>query len=129
MEETIVNKLEKSLSSDALLKLVETSLDDNKAQALTVIDLAGKSTIADHMVIVTGTSSRQISAMADYLVQDLKAAGYENIIVDGQSQGDWVLVDIGDIIVHLFRPEVREFYNLEKMWDVDMPTTEAIMHA
>lgn len=129
MEETIVNKLEKSLSSDALLKLVETSLDDNKAQALTVIDLAGKSTIADHMVIVTGTSSRQISAMADYLVQDLKAAGYENIIVDGQSQGDWVLVDIGDIIVHLFRPEVREFYNLEKMWDVDMPESEAIMHA
>jgi len=126
---TIVTQSQKNIPSEALLKLVEKSLDDNKAQALTVIDLAGKSTIADYMVIVTGTSSRQISAMADYLVQDLKAAGYENIIVDGQSQGDWVLVDIGDIIVHLFRPEVREFYNLEKMWDGDMPHVEATLHA
>ncbi len=89
--------------------------------------MAGKSTIADHMVIASGTSSRQISAMADYLVQDLKKAGYVNVIVDGQSQGDWVLIDAGDIIVHLFRPEVREFYNLEKIWDVDMPAAgEAI---
>ncbi len=100
--------------------MVEASLDGNKAQDLITIDLAGKSTIADYMLIATGTSSRQISAMADYLVQDLKGEGYENIIIDGQAQGDWVLIDVGDIIVHLFRPEVREFYNLEQMWTVEM---------
>ena len=104
-----------------MLKIVETSLDDDKAQALTVIDLAGKSSIADYMVIATGTSARQVSAMADHVLEKLKDGGCEGVTIDGKSQGDWVLIDSGDVIVHLFRPEVREFYNLEKMWGVEMP--------
>ena len=109
------------MSSDALLEIVENSLDDDKAQAVTVINLSGKSSIADYMVIASGTSSRQVAAIADHLVERLKAAGETHINTDGKSQGDWVLIDIGDVIVHVFRPEVREFYNLEKMWGVDMP--------
>ena len=122
---TIASKSWKPESSDTLLSLVETSLDDDKAQALTVIDLTGKSTIADYMVIASGTSARQVSAMADHLVTHLKEAGHAGATVDGLAQGDWVLIDAGDIIVHLFRPEVREFYNLEKMWGVEMPDTAA----
>jgi len=105
----------------ALKALVEKSLDDDKAQAVTVIDLAGKSTIADHMVIASGTSRRQVSAMADHLMERIKAAGSVSPVMDGEEQGDWVLIDAGDVIVHLFRPEVRDFYNLEKMWGADMP--------
>lgn len=103
-------------------------MDDDKAQALTVIDLAGKSSIADYMVIASGTSSRQVAAMADHLVEKLKGAS-SDVSMDGQSQGDWVLIDAGDIIVHLFRPEVRAFYNLEKMWGIDMPEAANVVHA
>lgn len=105
----------------ALKALVEKSLDDDKAQAVTVIDLDGKSSIADHMVIASGTSRRQVSAMADHLMERIKATGSVSPVIDGEEQGDWVLIDAGDVIVHLFRPEVREFYNLEKMWGADMP--------
>lgn len=101
----------------ALLKdLVVNSLEDDKAQAITVIDLAGKSTLADYMVIASGTSARHLSAVSDHLVERLKAGGAAKAVVDGKEQGDWVLIDAGDLIVHLFRPEVREFYNLEKLW-------------
>lgn len=106
---------------DALLGLIETSLDDDKAQAVTVIELRGKTTIADHMVIASGTSSRQVVSMADHLLEKLKAEGVQGATVEGLSQGDWVLIDAGDVVVHLFRPEVRSFYNLEKMWGVAMP--------
>jgi len=106
---------------DVLKSVVEKSLDDDKAQAVTVIDLAGKSTIADHLVIASGTSSRQVAAMADHLMERIKQAGVTHPVIDGQGQGDWVLIDAGDIIVHLFRPEVRAFYNLEKMWGVALP--------
>lgn len=105
------------------------SLDDNKAQAVTVVDLTGKSSIADHMIIASGTSARAIAAMADHLVEDLKEAGYKGATVDGKNQGDWVLIDAGDVIVHLFRPEVRAFYNLEKMWGAAMPEPVAALHA
>jgi len=92
------------------------SLDDDKAQDIVVIDLAGKSSLADHMVICTGTSQRHIAAMAEHLRERLKAAGVGKLAIEGLPQGDWVLVDGGDIIVHIFRPEVRTFYDLEKMW-------------
>lgn len=108
-------------SSESLLSLVETSLDDDKAQAVTVIDLAGKSTIADHMIIASGTSSRQVAAMADHLVEKMHATGIKGATVDGKDQGDWVLIDAGAVIVHLFRPEVRSFYNLEKLWGAPAP--------
>ncbi len=117
------------MSSDALLKFVENSLDDDKAQAVTVIDLEGKSSIADYMVVASGTSSRQVASISDHLVERLKAAGETGIGVDGKSQGDWVLIDIGDVVVHVFRPEVREFYNLEKMWGVEMPETAPTFQA
>lgn len=122
----IASKNGKANPSNALLKLIETSLDDDKAQAVTVIDLAGKSSIADYMVIASGTSSRQVAAMADHLVEKIKGGGEEGATIDGKAQGDWILVDAGDVIVHLFRPEVRAFYNLEKMWGIDMPEEIAI---
>ena len=98
-----------------LLDLVITSLDDDKAQDIVVIDLAGKSSMADHMVICTGTSQRHIGAMAEHLREQLKSTGGK-VAIEGLPQGDWVLIDGGDVIVHMFRPEVRTFYNLEKMW-------------
>ncbi len=93
-----------------------TSLEDDKAQDIVVIDLAGKSSMADHMLVCTGTSQRHVGAMAEHLRERLKAAGIRKIAIEGVTQGDWVLIDGGDIIVHLFRPEVRSFYDLEKMW-------------
>jgi ribosome-associated protein len=99
---------------------VTGSLDDDKAEDIVAIDLAGKSSIGDHMVIATGRSNRQVSAMADHLIGKLKQTGVRRISVEGMTTGDWVLIDAGDIIVHLFRPEVREFYALEKMWGVDV---------
>ena len=111
-------------SASGLLSLVESSLEDDKAQEISCIDLHGKTTFADQMVIASGTSSRQIAAMADHLVERLKAAGHEGATVDGKNQGDWILVDAGDVIVHLFRPEVREFYRLERLWGDDAPSDE-----
>ncbi len=104
-----------------LLELVLSCLDDRKAEDITVIDLAGKTSIGDHMIIASGRSNRQVAAMADHLVSGLKDAGYGTARVEGLPQADWVLIDAGDVIVHLFRPEVREFYNLEKMWSLDLP--------
>jgi ribosome-associated protein len=105
--------------------LVVNSLEDDKAQAISVIDLAGKSTLADYMVIASGTSARHLAAMSDHLVERLKAGGATKALVDGKDQGDWVLIDAGDVIVHLFRPEVREFYNLEKLWNAGSTTAPA----
>lgn len=97
------------------MDLVIDTLDGDKATDITVIDLRGKSSIADHMVIATGTSTRQVGAMAEHVMERLKASGL-GVAAEGMPQCDWVLIDGGDIIVHLFRPEVRAFYNLEKMW-------------
>ena len=108
-------------ASESLLEIVEATLDDDKAQDVRTIALEGKSTIADYMVIATGTSQRQVSAMAEHLLEKLKAAGQKGVSVEGRSQGDWVLIDAGEVVLHLFRPEVRAFYNLEKMWGIDMP--------
>ena len=118
-EMTIPTK-NKSLARDDLLDLVTESLDDDKAEDVVAIDLAGKSSIGDHMVIASGRSTRQVAAMADHLIVKLKQTGIGRVNVEGLRTGDWVLIDAGDIIVHLFRPEVREFYALEKMWGVDV---------
>lgn len=99
-----------------MLELVAASLDDDKALDPVVIDLGGKTSIADHMVVASGTSQRHVAAMADHLLEKLKRQGRKGLAVEGLSQADWVLIDVGDVIVHLFRPEVRAFYGLEKMW-------------
>lgn len=105
----------------ALTNLVVTSLDSDKAEDIVVIDLAGKSSMADGMVITSGRSARHVVSLAEHLMDRLKAEGYRDVHSEGLPTGDWVLIDAGDIIVHLFRPEIRTFYNLEKMWDTAMP--------
>lgn len=97
-------------------EMVLTSLDDDQAQEIVSIPLEGKSSIADHMVIASGRSTRQVAAMAQKLAERLKKAGRGSPRIEGLPAADWVLVDAGDVIVHLFRPEVRTFYNLERMW-------------
>ncbi len=101
---------------DSLHALVLTSLDDDQAQEVVSIPLEGKSSIADHMVIASGRSTRQVTAMAQKLAERIKKAGFGHCRIEGLPAADWVLVDAGDIVIHLFRPEVRSFYNLERMW-------------
>ena len=96
--------------------LVLTSLDDDQAQEVVSIPLEGKSSIADHMVIASGRSTRQVAAMAQKLAERIKQAGMGPVRLEGLPAADWVLIDAGDVVVHLFRPEVRSFYNLERMW-------------
>jgi ribosome-associated protein len=112
-------------AADALLRLVERSLDDDKAVDVAVLSLAGKTSIADYMVVASGRSQRQVGAMAEHLAQRIKKEGLGAAKVEGMPQNDWVLVDAGDVIVHLFRPEVRTFYNLEKMWAADFDAEAA----
>ncbi|MDF2095427.1 ribosome silencing factor [Aquibaculum arenosum] len=95
---------------------MEASLSDDKAEDIVVIDLSGRSSFADYMVIASGRSTRQVASIVEHLRERLKAAGVQDIAVEGLTQGDWVLLDAGDAVVHVFRPELREFYNLEKMW-------------
>ncbi|HEY1612186.1 MAG TPA: ribosome silencing factor [Rhizomicrobium sp.] len=104
-----------------LLSRILTSLDDDKAEDITTIELRGRSSLADAIVIATGRSQRHVSAIAEHLARRLKEAGYGTRPVDGLNSGDWVLVDAGDIIVHVFRPEVRTYYDLEGMWSVGEP--------
>ena len=101
---------------EALHKLVLSSLDDDQAVETVTIPLAGKSSFADHMVIASGRSTRQVASMASKLVERIKAETGRSARVEGLPTADWVLIDAGDVIVHLFRPEVRSFYNLERMW-------------
>ena len=100
----------------ALLGLAEKTLEDGKAEDLVVIDLQGKSAIADYMVIATGRSQRQVVALAERMLEALRENGHGRAPCEGLRHGDWVLIDAGDVIIHLFRPETRAFYNLEKMW-------------
>ncbi len=101
-----------------LLTRILASLDDDKAENIVTIDLEGRSALCDAAVIASGRSSRHVAAMADHLARRLKENGYGTRPVSGAGQGDWVLVDAGDVIVHIFRPEVREYYDLEGMWSV-----------
>lgn len=103
------------------------TLDEGQADAVVTIDLEGKTSIADHMVVASGRSARQVGALTQHLVERLKAPGAAGPRVQGAAQGDWVVIDAGDIIVHLFRPEVREFYNLERMWSLDLPGERAAL--
>ncbi len=105
--------------------MVLASLEESKAEDIVSISIAGKSALGDHMIIASGRSSRHVSAICDHLLRELKSQGHGSAKVEGLSNGDWVLIDTGDIIIHVFRPEVREFYNIEKMWmtpDVDEGT-------
>jgi len=114
----------KAKAPNPVVTLVELSLDADKAEEIVTIDLTAKTSIADYMVIATGRSQRQLAAMADHLVVKLKDRGLVPVPVEGKDQGDWVLIDAGDVIVHLFRPEARALYNLEKMWAMDWPEAE-----
>ena len=96
-------------------------LDDAKAENIVTIDIRGKSSIGDYMIVATGRSDRHVGAIADQVQKKLKETGHGHAKVEGQPQCDWVLIDAGAIIVHVFRPEVREFYNLEKMWSAERP--------
>jgi ribosome-associated protein len=104
------------VTSEELLARILKSLDDDKAEDIVQIDLRGKSAIGDYMVICSGRSSRQVAAIAEKLVDALKQDFGRLSKIEGKDAGDWVLIDTGDVIVHVFRPEVREFYQLEKMW-------------
>ena len=113
----IKNKLN---SVEKVLELVKTSLDDGKAEDVIVIDLEGKSSIASYMVVASGNSNRHVASLAENLQLKLKENGCASIS-EGLEKADWVLVDAYDVIVHIFRPEVREFYSLEKMWSAVKP--------
>ena len=106
---------------------IENILDNNKAQNIIAISLKNKSYIADYMIIASGTSSRHIQALSEILVSELKKLGLENCKMEGRDSNDWKLVDTQDIIVHIFHPDKREFYDLEKMWSEEMPKEKAMI--
>ncbi len=116
-----IGTAKKTLTPGELLALIQSILEDDKAEDLVTIDLTDKTSLADHMIIATGSSSRRVASMAEHIVEKLKDAGQGRAMAEGKEQGDWVLVDAGDVIVHLFRPEVRAFYNIEQMWGVENP--------
>ena len=103
---------------EAALTAILTSLDDSKAEDVVTIDIEGKSAMCDRLVIASGRSHRHVAALAEHLLTAIKDAGHGVARVEGMPNADWVLIDQGDVIVHLFRPEVRAFYNIEKMWQV-----------
>ena len=107
-----------------MLDRVTIWLDDAKAEKIVSIDLKGKSSLGDFMVIATGRSDRHVGAIADQLRKNLKDAGVSSVRVEGLETCDWVLIDAGDILIHVFRAEVRDFYNLEKMWSANRPTDQ-----
>ena len=110
---------------DELQKIIVDSLEDDKAEAVVAIDLAGRASFADCMVIGTGIADRQIAAMATHLEEKLHAAGIKRVQIEGAGGSDWVLIDAGDIIIHLFKPEARELYGLERMWGADLDEAPA----
>ena len=108
-------------------KNIEKILDSNKAQNITSIDLKNKSYIADYMIIASGTSSRHLQSLSEILVSELKKIGLDNCRIEGKESKDWKLVDTHDIIVHIFHPEKRQFYDLEKMWSEEIPKEKAFI--
>jgi ribosome-associated protein len=114
-------------AEDKVLSLIERTLEDGKAEDVVVIDLTEKSSFADSMVIATGRSQRQVTALAQHLRRALETHGIKRLSTEGEKQGDWVLIDAGDVIIHLFRPEVRAFYNLEKMWGAALPESSLVV--
>ena len=115
MQPTAQNSAEET-TSELLLDRILTSLKNDKAEDIVQIDLRGKSSIGDYMIVASGRSSRQVTAISEKLVDNIEKDFGRSSKVEGKNAGDWVLIDTGDVIVHVFRPEVREFYQLEKMW-------------
>lgn len=122
----ILAKTPPTHSVEELKAIIEASLDDDKAENIVTIDLAGKSSFADYMIVATGRSQRHVSTLADKLSTRLKEVDMPALSTEGKTAGDWVLVDCGDIIVHLFRQEIRELYNLEKMWSAPLNRPEMV---
>jgi len=114
------------MNAATLHQLVLSQLDDDQAQEIVSIPLEGKSSIADHMVIASGRSTRQVASMAQKLAEKIKQAGFGHARVEGLPAADWVLIDAGDVVIHLFRPEVRSFYNLERMWSFEGSETSML---
>ncbi|HEV3241742.1 MAG TPA: ribosome silencing factor [Methyloceanibacter sp.] len=110
-----------------LLSVVLDTLEDAKAEGVVCIDIKGKTSIGDQMVVASGRSQRHVGAVADHLIRKLKDEGFGRARVEGLPHCDWVLIDAGDVIVHIFRPEVRGFYNLEKMWSADRPMERMVV--
>ena len=122
LESTPPAELVSNHDSDPLLARITAWLDEAKAEKVVAIDIKRKSSIGDYMVVASGRSDRHVGAIAEQLQAKLKDEGYGRVRIEGRPQCDWVLIDVGDIIVHVFRPEVREFYNLEKMWSAERPS-------
>jgi ribosome-associated protein len=116
-----VKSAPKRKTKNPLLTSILSHLEDAKAEDIVTIDLNGKAVIADGMIVASGRSNRHVGAIADQLVEKLKGEGHKDLRVEGLPHADWVLVDAGDIVVHIFRPEVRSFYNLEKLWSDHAP--------
>lgn len=114
LKKTIKKEVEQT-ESEQILDIIVKSLDDGKAEDLVIMDLQGKTSIAAYMVVASGTSQRHVASLADNAYRKLKEAGFKSS-VEGEEKADWVLIDAYDVIVHIFKPEVREFYNIEKMW-------------
>lgn len=110
--------------AEKILDIITKSLDDGKANDVVVIDLQGKTSIANYMVVASGTSQRHVASLADQIQMKLKAAGYKST-TEGEEKADWVLIDAFDVIVHIFKPEVRAFYSIEKMWTLGKTRPEA----
>lgn len=102
-------------TGDKILNIIKNTLENNKAEDIITIDLKGKTSIADYMVVASGTSQRHVASLAEKVCEELKKSGFQ-VSMEGEEKADWVLIDAFDVIVHIFKPEVREFYNIEKMW-------------
>ncbi|MBX7147151.1 MAG: ribosome silencing factor [Alphaproteobacteria bacterium] len=111
----------KKSNNDNLIKIITSCLEDNKAENITIIDLIGKTSIADFMVVANGTSTRHLISMADHLAVKLKGIHIFPVHIEGKDKAEWILIDAKDVIIHLFRPDTRNFYNLEKMWGEHLP--------
>ena len=113
-----VKKVSAASHAQKQTAIIAKALDDNKAEEIVTLDLADKCSFADFMVVASGRSQRHVAALADHVAHALKQAGMPPLNIEGKDSADWVLIDAGDVVVHLFRPEVRQFYNIEKMWAI-----------
>lgn len=118
----LLRRVKSDLDADTASRVILASLEDDKAEDIQAIDIRGKSSFADVLVVASGRSARHVGALADHVMHKLKEAGAKEVRVEGMPHCDWVLVDAGDVVVHLFRPEVRAFYNIEKIWADFRPT-------
>ena len=117
------------MTTEQLLQLVVLTLEDGKGRDITVMDVRGKTGITDFMVVVSGTSERHVKSLAGHVVEEAKKSGVPPLGVEGENFGEWVVVDLGDVIVHVMKPQVREFYQLEKLWYTEYPRPQAVAAA